>query len=133
MVAHCDRVFRISLTVRRERICRGCRGVGKHLFYDTTKDEFMPERTLIPQWRLMARLLVLPHNLKQTLNHFRTERQTLDPDVQQITSLVFAAILLRSLLLCSSPTRLLRSRNMSAAFWRHHPFCFGNPGRCLKG
>ena len=60
MVGHCDRVFRISLTVRRGRICRGCRGVGKHLFYDTTKDEFMPERTLIPKWRLMALLLVLP-------------------------------------------------------------------------
>jgi hypothetical protein len=44
-----------------------------------------------------------------------------------------AAILLRSLLLCSNPTRLLCSRNTSPSFWRHHPFCFGNLGRCVKG
>jgi hypothetical protein len=64
MVAHCDKVFRVFLTVPRERIGRGCRSVGKHLFYVTTKDEFSPGRTFIPKWRLMTRLLVLPQKVK---------------------------------------------------------------------
>ena len=67
MVAHCDKVFRISLTVQRERIGRGCRGDVKHLFYVTTKDELPPGRMFIPKWRLMTRLLVLPQMLMEEI------------------------------------------------------------------